>query len=577
MGQEGDQPAGSSEQPTTGPAEEERDKASDGCVSEPQFSPAAPIPADYSQPTSQPSIEPARSKFWQSAAPTCLFVFAGIGVLWIAIQVGIRMGEDRSPEAEKLSQRLAVARALIKEGDEKASHMEGQLRQEGTENQRLREELEAERATRTDDEITEENEALRGRVRLLESQRTDAEARRIAEELEKRCGELAGMNADLLRRMHSWEEEGGTPIWPWLLPPAGLLIVVLWLGLLLTRGRAREGYPLASREFDLGMDAGRAGDNEGALAAFSRAIELEPDDADAWYNKGVALAKLRRTEEARSAYDRAIELRPEYADAWYNKGVALAKLATTEEALNAFERAIELKPEDAEMWSAKGGALGKLERMEQALAACERAIELKPEYAEAWSNKGAAISSLGRAEDALVAYDRAIELKPEYAEAWFNKGAALHKLGKTEEALAAFERAIDLNPDDADPWSSKGVALAELGRSEEALAACERAIELNPDDPDVWFNKAFALNELGRTEQALAAYERALELKPEHPEAWFNKACALCRASAPKSDVLGALERAIALDGEQKADARRDEDFQSLWDDPDFIALTKED
>ena len=43
----------------------------------------------------------------------------------------------------------------------------------------------------------------------------------------------------------------------------------------------------------------------------------------AWNNKGVALAKLNKSDEAIKAYDKAIEINPHNSNAWNNKGVAL--------------------------------------------------------------------------------------------------------------------------------------------------------------------------------------------------------------------------------------------------------------
>ena len=39
------------------------------------------------------------------------------------------------------------------------------------------------------------------------------------------------------------------------------------------------------------------------------------------YNKGVALHKLNKSDEAIKAYDKAIEINPQNSDAWYNKGL----------------------------------------------------------------------------------------------------------------------------------------------------------------------------------------------------------------------------------------------------------------
>jgi len=48
--------------------------------------------------------------------------------------------------------------------------------------------------------------------------------------------------------------------------------------------------------------------------------------AEDWFNKGVALAAQDKYDEALQAYDRAIELNPQDAIAWHNKGLTLYRL-----------------------------------------------------------------------------------------------------------------------------------------------------------------------------------------------------------------------------------------------------------
>jgi tetratricopeptide (TPR) repeat protein len=150
--------------------------------------------------------------------------------------------------------------------------------------------------------------------------------------------------------------------------------------------------------------------------------KLKPDD---YYIRGVNLFYKGQYEEALKTFDKVIELKPDDADAWSNKGAALGKLDQYEEALKAYDKAIELKPDDADAWYNKGVALGEFDQYEEALKAYDKAIELKPDDADAWSNKGAVLGELDQYEEALKAYDKAIELKPDYADAWFNKGVVL--------------------------------------------------------------------------------------------------------------------------------------------------------
>jgi len=72
-------------------------------------------------------------------------------------------------------------------------------------------------------------------------------------------------------------------------------------------------------------------------------LHYEPDRAEEWCNKGIALGNLNRVEEALACLEEAVRLRPDYAEAWHSKGVALEKLGQWKQALAAYERARELE------------------------------------------------------------------------------------------------------------------------------------------------------------------------------------------------------------------------------------------
>ena len=60
-----------------------------------------------------------------------------------------------------------------------------------------------------------------------------------------------------------------------------------------------------------------------AVAAYRKAIELKSDDAEAYYNLGIALDDQKKLDEAVAAYRKAIELKPDYAKAHNSLGVTL--------------------------------------------------------------------------------------------------------------------------------------------------------------------------------------------------------------------------------------------------------------
>ncbi len=86
-----------------------------------------------------------------------------------------------------------------------------------------------------------------------------------------------------------------------------------------------------------------------ALKVYDKAIEINPQNTDAWNNKGDALTELNRSDEALKAYDKAIEINPQNTDAWNNKGDALSKQNKYDEAKKAFDKAIEIDSQNSKL------------------------------------------------------------------------------------------------------------------------------------------------------------------------------------------------------------------------------------
>ena len=59
------------------------------------------------------------------------------------------------------------------------------------------------------------------------------------------------------------------------------------------------------------------------LAAFEKAITIDPNNADAWFNKGYALAGLKRYDEAIAAFDRVQKIEPSYRNLQKNREIAV--------------------------------------------------------------------------------------------------------------------------------------------------------------------------------------------------------------------------------------------------------------
>ncbi len=254
-----------------------------------------------------------------------------------------------------------------------------------------------------------------------------------------------------------------------------------------------------------------------------------------FYNEG-------KYEEALASLDWCLKLAPDDSDTLTNRGAAYVELGRYDEALADFDRSLEIKPDDAMTLNNRGVAYVKLERYDEALADFDRSLEIKPDDAMALSNRGGTYMKLERYDEALADIDRSLEIKPDYPSALHNRGTVYVALERYDEALVDFSRSLELEPDGFDSFVNRGITYSKLGRYDEALADSIRALELETDDASTLYNLACLFSLRGQTD-----------------------------------DALDYLEKTIALDKKYQEDAKTDEDFDNIRDDPRFKKLIEPD
>ncbi len=80
-----------------------------------------------------------------------------------------------------------------------------------------------------------------------------------------------------------------------------------------------------------------------AIAEYNKAIELNPEYAEAYYNRGTAYAQGKgQFDQAISDFTKAIELNPKHAKAYNNRGITYYKLDQSDHACDDFQKACEL-------------------------------------------------------------------------------------------------------------------------------------------------------------------------------------------------------------------------------------------
>lgn len=134
---------------------------------------------------------------------------------------------------------------------------------------------------------------------------------------------------------------------------------------------------------NLGLAYKRLDRCDDALAAFRKALELNPQSYSANKELGEMLAIGGDFVAAKPYYEKAVELSPDDPDAHYNLGVCLINTGESEKALDHFLKTVALDPKYADAFYQAGTAAIGLNRIDDAVANLEKFLEVAPHDAKA--------------------------------------------------------------------------------------------------------------------------------------------------------------------------------------------------
>ncbi len=318
---------------------------------------------------------------------------------------------------------------------------------------------------------------------------------------------------------------------------------------------------------DLGVVFLKKGDLPRALEYFTKAINTQPIDANAYFNRALVYSRNGRYREALADYRTVLELIPYHFGAQYEIGATLARLGDRAGAAVALGKAARLAGGErkARALIALGFARRSLNELQAAAGAFGAALELTPVALEPRMG----LASLepddesGRTR-ALARYREVLELRPGYAPAYLRMAAIFNAQHKRREAEQAYRQAIQFDPDYKHAHDQLGLFLLAEKRRPEARLEFEWLLQHNPKDTDAHFNlgriaygekdykgaiDAYravlratdgkypeALLNLGlayaaqkQYATAIASYQDALKLRRNYPEAWYNIGIAYLR------------------------------------------------
>ncbi len=226
-------------------------------------------------------------------------------------------------------------------------------------------------------------------------------------------------------------------------------------------------------------------DFETPRAIFEQVLIGFPDEPQALLGLGTALLYQQRFDEAQEQLERAVAIEPQLSQGWFNLGQLHVRRRDWQRAADAFARADDARPDQPETLVWRAIAASESGKDTTARELLGRALALDPENVEAMVQLGIVHARSRRFDDALPWFERALTLDPENGNAYLQRGKVQAQLFEPQKAGVSLHQACALLPESYEAHYNLGALLAGFGQHAEALGYLQKALELDPAGPNV--------------------------------------------------------------------------------------------
>lgn len=315
--------------------------------------------------------------------------------------------------------------------------------------------------------------------------------------------------------------------------------------------------PVFEDYFRRGVEALQRQDYLAAMAAMTRAIELNSRDPGTYLILAAAARGMGDLSASVSHLNEALALSPSSPKAHFSKALSLYQMKLFDESIASAKSALRCQPTLAAAPNLMGLCWQSMGMWTEALRCFDQALSLESDYFEAYLNKALVLGRAGEIPLCEQALLEALKKFPKQSDLLIREACSVARdssnldylkrlseevsraelatpmtnflLGSTFYVLgdleAAKERLVDATKNGncpAEAWSNLAIVHEALEDFDGASEAYRRALSLSPDEPVFIKNLGVFLMERGDFLNAKPYLERAVNLRPSAAESHFD-------------------------------------------------------
>jgi tetratricopeptide (TPR) repeat protein len=263
-------------------------------------------------------------------------------------------------------------------------------------------------------------------------------------------------------------------------------------------------------------------DWDGAIAAYTKAIGLDPRCAKAFCGRGRALGNKGNLDASMADVNEAIRLDPNNPRAFCTRGRNYHDRSDFDKAIADYSEAIRLDPKLGWAFEARAAAYWDKGLLDAALVDLNEAIRIDPKCADAFCTRGAAFAAKGKYDRAMSDHNEAIRLNPRLPSAYLYRGDCYRAQRQFDKAIADMNEAIRLDPKNVKGYLFRSRVRASQKKWQKAQEDLSEAIRLCPNSPFHYERRAVAWINCGDHDRGIADLQTVFRLKPQDQAAAFE-------------------------------------------------------
>jgi tetratricopeptide (TPR) repeat protein len=228
-----------------------------------------------------------------------------------------------------------------------------------------------------------------------------------------------------------------------------------------------------------------------AIVNYDKALELFTNYPDALLERGICKSNIDDIKGAKEDFSKVIELDPENAYAYYLMG----DISIGEEAVKYFSKLIEVFPEYGYSYKYRGIAYREIKKYENAISDYKKAMELEPSLTSIILEEiGDTYFEQKKYNDAIAEYTRVIKSDTKRLVVYFQRARAKSNLGDEKGAIGDYRALLSMEKESPNPdgflwgtvYNNMGNCYLNLDDIKKAEKYLKIALKLEPGENYIW-------------------------------------------------------------------------------------------